>query len=118
MERDATASNENGYIDLRAAPWIAGAVIVSAIILPQTDFFKRATDPYFDVKTAVAAQLYDGDSAEFRNMRDASSGYCGELNAKDEMGESVGFKLFHASQSPEGGWSVLFDDATTDIYCK
>ena len=28
MERDATASNENGYIDLRAAPWIAGAVIV------------------------------------------------------------------------------------------
>ena len=43
---------------------------------------------------AVKHSLRDPDSAKFRNVRKVSSGFCGELNAKNAYGAMVGFEPF------------------------
>lgn len=67
-------------------------------------------------KKAIANNLKDPGSAQFRNIRESSPGIlCGEVNAKNAMGGYVGFKRFtwHIA-APDFG-NILSD---TDDRCK
>lgn len=45
--------------------------------------------------SAVTRQLRDPVSAQYRNLRPAEHGLCGEVNAKSLFGGYVGFSAFH-----------------------
>jgi hypothetical protein len=50
---------------------------------------------YGSATTAVKTQLFDSDSAKFRNLYISSSGVvCGEVNAKNRLGAYAGFRMF------------------------
>lgn len=44
---------------------------------------------------AVASQLVDPNSAQFRNVKGQRGNICGEVNGKNRMGGYVGFKPFY-----------------------
>lgn len=50
--------------------------------------------PYSAAKTAVASNLRDPGSADFRNMLGSASAVCGEVNGKNAFGAFAGFKRF------------------------
>lgn len=61
---------------------------------------------------AVAAELIDGESARFRNVKKhAVAGVCGEVNAKNRLGAYTGFKRFIVFGEPGDTAKVFIDDA-------
>lgn len=69
-------------------------------------------------KKAVRFNLKDPDSAQFRNIRQPSTGVvCGEVNAKNAMGGYVGFQRFEWSLSTPEYVSIL-RDTDTSVSCK
>ncbi len=59
-----------------------------------------------DTETALREQMFDADSAEFRNVRvvsrEAGDVVCGELNGKNRFGGYVGFRPFVSIQDDDG----------------
>lgn len=47
-----------------------------------------------DIEAAVAADLRDPSSAQFRNIKQGPSATCGEVNGKNALGAYVGFRPF------------------------
>ena len=46
------------------------------------------------IEEAVAAELRDPSSAQFRNIREGTETACGEVNAKNAFGAYTGFRQF------------------------
>ena len=108
-------------VPIAVAIVLGGALIAGAIVATRTDLFRpgqRQADPYGALKTAVARQLVDPHGADFRDLRRTESGYCGEVNGKNQAGGYAGFQRFFAIQDPEGSWRVTFDAPLIDVMCK
>jgi hypothetical protein len=67
-------------------------VLVVRIVIIYPDGFGGV--PYSEAKAAVAANLRDPGSADFRNMLGSTSAVCGEVNGKNGFGAFAGFKRF------------------------
>jgi hypothetical protein len=52
-------------------------------------------DPFADAKAAVAHELKDPESAQFRDLKQYGDLICGEVNAKNSYGGYVGFEPFY-----------------------
>jgi hypothetical protein len=63
-------------------------------------------------ESAVAAQMRDPSSVQFRNVKTGTDALCGELNAKNGFGGYVGFKPFVAHFAT--GQSPLVDFGPTN----
>jgi hypothetical protein len=77
---------------------VAVAVFLSAgaAVYFLVDFKSLTTPPDYNaaIKDAVRLTLSDPDSAKFRNIRQVTLGYCGEVNAKNRFGGYTGFMHF------------------------
>lgn len=61
-------------------------------------------------REAVAEQLTDPSSAQFRNEWSKKDGWvCGEVNSKNAMGGYVGFKRYTVIWKDGGGQTVSFE---------
>ena len=61
-------------------------------------------------REAVAEQLTDPSSAQFRNERSKKDGWvCGEVNSKNAMGGYVGFKRYTVTWMPDGANVVALE---------
>ena len=61
-------------------------------------------------REAVAEQLTDPSSAQFRNERSKKDGWvCGEVNSKNAMGGYVGFKRYTVTGMPDGANVVALE---------
>lgn len=65
-----------------------------------------------DAKEAVAAQLKDPASAQFKDVRKVKDYVCGEVNGKNAYGGYVGFKRFFVTDL--GGVFIEPDEAGED----
>lgn len=71
------------------------AVMTGSALLTFSAFEAGIFDPsYNKVEAAVAQQLRDPDSAQFRNIIGSDDAYCGEVNAKNGFGAYTGFRKF------------------------
>ena len=82
---------ESGLITAAKA---LGIVAVSAIVT-----FTALGSGLFElghsgIKNAVAAQLKDPDSAQFRSITGSGDTYCGEVNARNSFGAYTGYRPF------------------------
>ncbi|MCL1861634.1 MAG: hypothetical protein FWG52_08915 [Proteobacteria bacterium] len=80
--------------------------------------------PERDVRNAVAAQLFDSDSARFRNILKSSIPkykdrcFCGEVNAKNKMGGYTGYKFFLVCRvGADAEWGVINISDALDYRC-
>lgn len=81
---------------LRGLLW-RKAIVCSAIAsLTSVGMAEDVTDAkrIAKAKDAVAYQLFDPDSATFRNVHARSTDVCGEVNAKNRYGGYVGYRTF------------------------
>lgn len=62
-------------------------------------------------ENAVAAQMRDPASVQFRDVRAGRQTLCGEINAKNGFGGYVGFRRFIATFAPGDGPSMDFGPA-------
>lgn len=100
---------------------IAGGLIAAAILYTQLKPAKTdKPDLFGELKTAVAAQMRDPESATFQalSVKIADFSYCGEVNAKNLMGGYVGYRRFYASKGVSGDWIVTTDKSIVDVMCK
>lgn len=65
-----------------------------------------------EARDAVAAQLKDPGSAQFRNVKVTDKGACGEVNGKNLFGAYVGFREFVYRK--ENGRVEIFDPEDPD----
>lgn len=85
-------------------------VFISVVVLgacdkvPGTDANKIR-----EAQEAATKDLIDPFSAQFRNVRVARGGVCGEVNAKNRMGAYVGFTRFVAIEGTNGEWLAQLD---------
>jgi hypothetical protein len=107
----------------------SGVLIAAAIVATHTGLFdhppaallgpaRKAADPYAELRTAVANELVDPESADVKNVRRTDSGYCGEVNGRTRTGGYVGFQQFFASPKADGGWIITFAPPLVDVMCK
>jgi hypothetical protein len=83
---------------------LAGAVLLT-LLLPgcsAADAFRYESK----AREAVAKQLLDPTSAQFRNIAVRKDHVCGEVNAKNSMGAYVGFQRFVVNVS---NWNAQLD---------
>jgi hypothetical protein len=74
----------------KAAAAAAAAALVAAAPHPRLDPEEKT------VRDAVAAQMKDPDSAEFKGVKKTSPGYwCGWVNAKNSFGGYTGYAVFY-----------------------
>lgn len=67
------------------------------------------------IKEKVSSLLKDPDSAKFRNIKLFKNGnYCGEINAKNELGGYVGFKVW----TKFNGEVEIFSEENIDSICE
>jgi hypothetical protein len=78
-----------------------------AILLGACDFIP-GTNSYQESKArdAVARELVDPSSAQFRNTEVRGDMVCGEVNGKNRMGAYVGFQRFYVRTS---NWDAVLD---------
>lgn len=69
---------------------IAVTAIVTFLIL-ESGVFEPGHD---HIKKAMASELRDPSSAQFRNIREGAETACGEVNAKNAFGAYTGFREF------------------------
>lgn len=71
-------------------------------------------------REAVAEQLKDPTSAQFRNERVVGSDktVCGEVNGKNSVGGYVGFVSYAALRKDDGGYMALLESEGQSITVK
>jgi hypothetical protein len=116
---ESTGTSRNTGIVL--AILMAGALIAGALLYSNGTF--KAGPPEdsatIEMKREVAEEFFDPGSAEFRNVREAVIGYCGEVNGKNRFGGYVGFKAFTTFiDSKTGKWETTYDPLLVEINCK
>jgi hypothetical protein len=110
----------------KAATYAITATISSVIIVGVVIVFAFRENkhppmsPLEGVYNAVSQELYDPESAEFRNVIMVHDTYCGEVNSKDKSGEYVGFKNFmvRKTESKKFGLVVSFLNEHIEIFCR
>lgn len=66
----------------------------------------------------VAAKLFDGESARFRNVREVSMlAVCGEVNGKNRLGAYTGFTRFRVFGKPGEVVNVDIEDVNS-VFAK
>lgn len=75
--------------------------------IPGTQAYKRRTSME-GAEAAVAYNLVDPSSAQFRNVSITNDFACGEVNGKNRMGAYAGFLRFTASRD-KGKWTATLD---------
>jgi hypothetical protein len=109
----------------RSTTPIVIAILGAGILIAVAIFFSRPEpapkpkpDAFERVKAAVASQLSDPVSAQFRGMEQKVFGYCGEVNPKNRMGGYVGFMKFHAYEQRTDKWEITLNDQLVAVMCK
>jgi hypothetical protein len=100
---------------------VAGGLIGGAILFTQPKPpAPPKPDPFQNVKTAVAAKMFDPGSATFQALSELvpDFAYCGEVNAKNKMGGYVGYQKFYAQRDSSGGWIVSVGPPIAVQMCK
>lgn len=95
--------NTQTAIAIAALAAIAGAVAVK--YLPDNPLgFASASNAHQKYRSVVSSELFDPNSAEFRNEFVSKAGYyCGEVNAKNRMGGYIGYKRILVSAANGNG---------------
>lgn len=110
-----------GNTSIVVAILIAGLLVAAALLYSKGAFRFNSSeeDPIqVEMQNAVLAELTDPGSAEFRNVRKSTIGYCGEVNAKNRMGGYVGFKAFTTyKDSQTGMWKTTYDPQLVGVMC-
>lgn len=99
----------------------AGLIIAVAIYATQNaSLLPRFLDPHGEVKQAIEEDLYDSSSAQYKNWKESSLGYCVEINAKNRYGAYTGFKKIHAMKATNerGKYTISDSDASVAIFCE
>jgi hypothetical protein len=92
-------------------------IVLLALALTGGALWLITGGPHSKARQAVQARLKDPESAQFRNLRETSTGnVCGEVNARNEMGGYTGFKQFIVSDS--GGAIIEGGDISVSSLCK
>lgn len=100
---------------------VAGGLIAAAILFTQgKPLGTEKSDPFNEVKAAVATQMFDPGSATFQalSVKVTDFAYCGEVNSKNRMGGYVGYQRFFAQKGTSGNWIVTLDKQIVDGMCK
>lgn len=102
------------------AIWVIGLLVV--VGLGYVFYVESFGAPEFvrvsRAKDAVAAQLFDGGSAQFRNVHAVNIiSICGEVNAKNRFGAYVGFTKFNVMGN-DSNPIISMDKESTDISCN
>lgn len=100
---------------------VAGLIIAVAIYSTQNaSLLPRFLDPHGEVIQAIEEKLYDSSSAQYKNWKESSLGYCVEINAKNQYGAYTGFKKVHAMKvtNERGKYTISDSDAVVAIFCK
>lgn len=98
---------------------IVGIAVAAAIAFKiwVTHGGKYEFGQYGSATTAVKTQLFDSDSAKFRNLYISSSGVvCGEVNAKNRFGAYAGFRMFeYDNRHGLGEVRIKGDDSSASV---
>jgi hypothetical protein len=100
------------------AALIAAAIVATRTGIPGHAIAIKDADLYVELKSAVARELVDPNSADVKNLRRTDSGYCGEVNGKTRTGGYAGFQRFFASPKADGGWLITFERPLIDVMCR
>jgi len=101
---------------------LAGTVLITGLVImfvmSRMEQSSRDAAVFESVKNAVAKELLNPESAEFRKLSVTKTGYCGEVNSINPIGVPIGFRRFYASEKTDGEWLVEFNKRRVDSVCK
>jgi len=106
---------------------IASAIVAAGVMIAIAIYATRGgsmipsfLDPHSEVKVVIEGSLYDPSSAQYRNWKESSLGYCVEINAKNKFGAYTGFKKIFAMKltNDPKKFSIADDDIEVRVLCK